>query len=352
MVGRVLLTGGNGFIGAHILDQLLANDFHVRSVVRSEAKADQVRASHPNAGEKLDFSIVPDITSAGAFNEAVISTPPFDIVIHTASPFLYKAANDNLDFLKPAVHGTTEILKATKSFAPEVKRVIVTSSFAAVLDPNLSEDAGVTYTSDDWNPLSWEEALVGDKPTGYLASKKFAEKAVTYLVWDFLKDEKPRFDVVTFNPPMVYGPLRHPVSKNADLNESNARIWDLFVNSSKDADLPPNGFHLYTDVRDLAYGHVQAALLPEASNRRFIFSRGQISSQEISDILRKNIPELAERTPIGKPGTSSLHERAYDADSTPARDVLGVEFRSAESTFVELAKQLLEIEKREKSGTV
>jgi nucleoside-diphosphate-sugar epimerase len=179
MVARVLLTGGNGFIGAHILEQLLAKGFYVRSVVRSQAKADQVRASHPNAGSKLDFSIVPDITSAGAFNEAVKSTPPLDTIIHTASPFLYKAASDNLDFIKPAVLGTTEILKATQSFAPEVKRVIVTSSFAACFNPNIPEDAEKVYTSEDWNPMSMEEALAGDIPTAYLASKKFAEKAGT-----------------------------------------------------------------------------------------------------------------------------------------------------------------------------
>ena len=79
---------------------------------------------------------------------------------------------------------------------------------------------------------------------------------------------------------------------------------------------------------------------------------GRISAQEISDILRKNFPELAERTPIGKPGTDSLPRGAYDADSTPAKEVLRVQFGSAESTFVDLAEQLLEIEKREKEGMI
>ena len=81
-------------------------------------------------------------------------------------------------------------------------------------------------------------------------------------------------------------------------------------------------------------------------------NKGQISAQEICDILRKNVPELAERTPVGKPGTSSLHKGAFDADSTPAKDVLKVQFRSAEATFVDLARQLLEIEKREKATAI
>jgi nucleoside-diphosphate-sugar epimerase len=92
--------------------------------------------------------------------------------------------------------------------------------------------------------------------------------------WDFLKTEKPHFDIVTLTPPMVYGPLRHSVRSVKDLNESNLRIYKLFINSSKLAKLPPNGMHVYTDVRDLAYTHVLAATLPEAANQRFIICTG------------------------------------------------------------------------------
>jgi len=34
----------------------------------------------------LDFAIVEDIAPEGAFDKAVISEPPFEAVIHTASP--------------------------------------------------------------------------------------------------------------------------------------------------------------------------------------------------------------------------------------------------------------------------
>ena len=36
---------------------------------------------------------------------------------------------------------------------------------------------------------------------------------------------------------MVYGPLRHTVKSVKELNQSNSRIYDLFVNSKKDAEL-------------------------------------------------------------------------------------------------------------------
>jgi nucleoside-diphosphate-sugar epimerase len=90
MSQRILLTGANGFIGAHILSLLLTNGYSVRAILRSQSKADQVLADFPTYASKLDFGIVPDITAPGAFDTAVRSDPPFNAAIHTASPFLCK----------------------------------------------------------------------------------------------------------------------------------------------------------------------------------------------------------------------------------------------------------------------
>ena len=263
---RILLTGANGFLGSHILNQLLPrSNVSVRAVVRSAAKIEAVKndfGKHAN----LEFAVVPDITAPYAFNEALSCTDvPFDTVIHTASPFLYKAISDNRDFLDPAVKGTTEILKSVKAVAPSVKRVIVTSSFAAIGDlAQQDKMRGKNYTEDDWNPVCRDEAVsTTNKGVGYQASKKFAEvsaisepqlglPALTELqeaAWKFLEKEKPGFDVVTFCPPMIYGPLAHTVKKMSDLNESTARIYNLFINSKKDAPLPPDALYLYTDPR-------------------------------------------------------------------------------------------------------
>jgi nucleoside-diphosphate-sugar epimerase len=120
---------------------------------------------------------VPDITTPGAFDEVIKAAPPFDVVLHQASPFLFKVADDNeSDFLVPAVKGTEEILKGIKAYAPSVRRVVLTSSCAAVLDWKAGDD-GKVYTEEDWNPTTWEEALNGDKGEAYRGSKKYAEKA-------------------------------------------------------------------------------------------------------------------------------------------------------------------------------
>ncbi len=110
---RLLLTGANGFLGSHILEQLLPREnVSVRAVVRSESKINAVKHDFGQY-ENLDFAIVPDITSENAFHDALTKTDvPFDSVIHSASPFLYTKVDDNREFLDPAVKGTTEILTA------------------------------------------------------------------------------------------------------------------------------------------------------------------------------------------------------------------------------------------------
>ena len=260
--------------------------------------------------------------------------------------FTDRVISSNLEFLEPAVKGTLEVLKSVKAHAPTVTRVVITSSCAAVVDfaANPTASPKKVYTEEDWNPVTWEGALAGPQNTGYQASKKYAEKAA----WDFLEKEKPNFDLVTLTPPMVYGPLRHSIDSVKQLNESNGRIYNLFINTTKDAPLPPNGMHVYTDVREIALAHIKAVTVPEASNKRFVICAGQISSQEISDMLRKNVPELEERTPIGVLGGNKLDPNSYDCSAALAEKVLGLKFRSKEETFVELAKQLLVLEKREK----
>lgn len=164
-----------------------------------------------------------------------------------------------------------------------------------------------------------------------------------------MANEKPNFDLVTLTPPMVYGPLLHTVKSVSDLNQSTSRIYDLFINSTASAPLPPNGMHVYTDVRDLAQAHLNAITTPAASGKRFIICAGQVSSQEIVDFLREKFEVLKERTPVGVNGGNKLDPNAYICSNEQAKKVLGVSFRSKEETFVDLAKQLLEIEAKEKA---
>lgn len=68
----------------------LLNRHSVITTVRSQGKADQIKAVFSKYDEsQLDFAIVEDIAQPSAFKDAVVSTPPFEAVIHTASPFTF-----------------------------------------------------------------------------------------------------------------------------------------------------------------------------------------------------------------------------------------------------------------------
>lgn len=181
---RVLLTGANGFIGSHIISHFLEKSVFVQAVVRSESKAKRVMEDFPSADRsKLGFSIVPDITAPGAFDKAVQEAQPLDAVIHTASPFLYDESLSVEDLIKPAINGTSEILKSTLKYAPGVKRVVVTSSFAAIGNFFDSQGNGRVYTSDDWNPITMEQATSGNNLRhAYWGSKTYAEKAGQFMI--------------------------------------------------------------------------------------------------------------------------------------------------------------------------
>jgi nucleoside-diphosphate-sugar epimerase len=99
------------------------------TTVRSSAKADGIKRAYPNHGiDKLDFAIVPDVANANAFDEAIVSDPPFEAVIHTASPFHFNVTDIQKDLLDPAINGTIGILHAIQKSAPSVKRVVSSSS--------------------------------------------------------------------------------------------------------------------------------------------------------------------------------------------------------------------------------
>merc|ERR1711939_485952 len=106
---KVLLTGGSGFIAAHVLDILLKHGHTVITTVRSQAKADKIKSAHPDAGDKLSFKIVEDIAVEGAFDEAV-KIDGLEAVIHTASPFHFNVTDTKKDLLDPAINGTKGVL--------------------------------------------------------------------------------------------------------------------------------------------------------------------------------------------------------------------------------------------------
>jgi len=333
---RVLLTGGSGFIAAHVLDILLKRGHSVVTTVRSQAKADKIKQAHSSyKSDKLDFAIVEDIAQENAFDKAVVSDPPFEAVIHTASPFHFNVTDVQKELLDPAVIGTTGILKSIKKSAPSVKRVVITSSFASIVNPFKGNWPEHTYSEEDWNPLNAEQA-VENPANGYRASKTFAERAA----WDFLEKEKPNFTLATICPPLVLGPIVHYLNSLDGLNTSNQRIRDIILGKAKD-EIPPTGTYIWVDVRDLAEAHVAGIEKEEAANKRFFITAGYFSNKEIAQIVEKNFPQYKEGLPTAStPGGDYPEEGVYKYNNKRGVEVLGLKYKSLEESIKDTVKSL------------
>lgn len=329
---KVLLTGGSGFIAAHILELLLQRGHEVVTTVRSEEKASKIRDAHP--GAKLFVVIVPDIAQPDAFDEVVKSTPDLEAVLHTASPFHYTWTDAKTELLDPAIIGTSSILKAIKKYAPGVKRVIITSSFAAIINPSELANPDKVFSEKDWNPSTYEDGLTGDKATSYRVSKTLAEKSG----WSFIEEEKPNFDLATINPPMVYGPVIHHLNSLSAINTSNARIVDIVQGKMK-TEMAPSGVPFWVDVRDVALAHVEAMERPEAGGKRFFTTAGIFTNRDIVAAVRNNFPELKNRLP-GEDVKGGERAGAAGYDNARATEVLGIKWTPLEKSIVDTVKSL------------
>ncbi|KAF5363173.1 hypothetical protein D9758_008392 [Tetrapyrgos nigripes] len=320
---KVLVSGANGYIAAWLVRTLLEEGYIVRGTVRTEEKAKFLKKLFEKYADKFEAVVVSDITSDGAFDEAVKG---MDAIEHTASPFHFNA-DDPQELIGPAVKGTTGILQSALKFGKDVKRIVVTSSCASVLE---IRPEPTKFSEEDWNELSAKEVQEQGRSAAaaskYRASKTLAERAA----WDFYNKHKSEisWDLVVINPPFVFGPSIQDVSSPSALGTSAADWYATVVEGTKDANAPGPGLAgtEWVDVRDVAKAHVRALQRKEAADQRIIVSAGPWKWQEWLDTANSLKPSPIPshpNLPKGKPGSSDKkYMTTYDASKSGR--VLGI----------------------------
>lgn len=346
---HVLVSGASGYIAAWTCQLLLERGFKVRGTVRSKEKGDYLSIQFEKFGDKWSYAIVEELTSPSGFDEAIKG---IDGVAHIASPFHYKMTDPYKDYIEPAVNGTLSILKSANGPNGEsVKRIVITSSLGAITRPRsgaseLDEVAHV-ITEADWN----EECpkLVKEKGSetpafdAYCASKTLAEKAA----WEFVEEEKPKFDLVTICPPYNFGPVIHQVTSANSLNTSVKAFYEYLVGTGDmEALKHPSGY--VVDVRDVATAHIQALVVEQAGGKRYGVSERRFSWQETLDVIHShNHHQYWPKAPIGTPGlgkTLAARQPLFDA-SKVCRE-LGLEYRPFETTILDMSSSLYALSKK------
>lgn len=329
----ILVTGASGFVASHIIHEFLSAGYNVRGTLRSSSALSKLTAAQGPLSSRLSFAIVPDMSAPGALDAALKGVSG---VIHTASPFILAPKSNEEDLLKPAISMTVNVLAAAAAH-PEVKRVVITSSFASILDLLAGLRPGYSYSEKDWNPVTYQEAA--DATSGafaYCASKKLAEEAA----WKWVEEHKPAFSLSTICPPWIFGPSINPITSLDHLNESTETIWKLINGSAKA--VPEIDFAGFADVRDVALAHLRAYENEAAAGQRFLVG-GHFDYPSAVDTIRKQFPELQERVPEGRPG---VLQEVYVPDGSKAAKELGVEYTPLEVTMRDTVQDLLNAEKR------
>lgn len=337
-MSKVLVTGGSGFIGSHIVLQLLDAGHEVRTTVRDLKREPGVRAMlkqgglDAQAGKRLSF-VVADLEKDAGWSEAVAGR---DYVLHVASPLPPNSPKDENELIVPARDGTLRVLRAARNGA--VKRVVVTSSFAAIGYGHPPQDA--PFTESDWTNLQ------GTDVAPYPKSKTVAERAA----WDFMAREGGSLELSVVNPVAVFGPVLGP--------DYSASI--LLVQKLMEGTIPgcPRLWFGVVDVRDVADLHLRAMTHPAASGERFLAISGDaVRIVEMGAILKQRMGDGARRVPSRELPNwlvrlAALRDPAIklilpelgkkkNATGEKARRLLGWSPRSREDAIVATAESLV-----------
>jgi dihydroflavonol-4-reductase len=333
-MSKVLVTGGSGFVGAHVILQLVSAGHQVRTTVRNLNRESAVRAMLKEGGQEPGASLsffAADLESDVGWREA---TDGCDYVMHVASPIPVNAPKHEDELIVPAREGTLRVLRAARD--ANVKRVVLTSTCGAIY-------YGYPPQKEPFDETSW--TILNDDLTAYVKSKAIAERAA----WDFIACDGRGLELSVVNPAGIFGPILAP-----DYSSSIELIKRL-MNGMPGA---PRVYFGVVDVRDVADLHLRAMTHPSAKGERFIAVSGDsISMVEIARMIRARLGVAAKRVPRFQlpdwlvrlaakrdPAVQQvlpLLGKIRNATSEKARRVLGWSPRSNEDALIATAESLI-----------
>lgn len=258
-----------------------------------------------------------------------------EYVVHTASPFPLEVPKNEDELVRPAVEGTMAVVRACHK--NRVKRLVLTSSVAAIMY-KAGRDFQLINTENEWTDTTTCGA--------YEKSKTLAERAA----WDFMNalPEGEKFELVVINPSFIMGPS---LLDNGDF--SSATFIKRLLKGSYPG-MPKIKFGI-VDVREVALAHLRGLQVPEARNQRFILNSQVVWFKEMASYLKERYPRNGIKTkefgycPVR---TLSLVDssvklilpmwnKEFELVNTRSREVLGIEYRTAEEAIVAMAESLV-----------
>ncbi|MBI3138148.1 MAG: SDR family NAD(P)-dependent oxidoreductase [Sphingobacteriales bacterium] len=261
MSTKILVTGGTGFLGSYIIQELVKKNYTVRAIRR---------------GNKTPFWIPDDITCKVEWTEGDIldvvalqdAMEGVDTVIHAAAVVSF-TRKERKRLYQVNVEGTANVVNM--ALETNVRRLVHISSVAA-----LGRTAGGGEVDEE---KKWEESKIN---THYAKSKFKGE----LHVWRGISEG---LDAVILNPATILG--------YGDWNQGSCAIFKQIHDGFKWYTSGINGF---VDVEDVARATV---LLMESgiSEERFVVNGGNWSFKKLQDTMAAGFGKKApyrEATPF------------------------------------------------------
>jgi dTDP-glucose 4,6-dehydratase len=297
-VGReILVTGAGGFIGSHLVEELVKRGNEVRAFVRYTSSSSAGNLAYlPDASRREIKIISGDIRDPDAVRSAADGC---DIIFHLAAsiaiPYSYVHPRE---VLETNLMGTLNVLTAARDL--KVGRVIHTST---------SEVYGTAQSV----PIDERHPLQGQSP--YSASKIAADKLAESFYRSF------GIPVAVVRPFNTYGPRQ---SDRAVIPAIIAQ--GLMKNEIKLGALEPS--RDFTYVADTVRGFIRIAEVDEALGEEINLGTGRAISigelvRMICALLGKESFQVIEESARLRPKTSEVWR--LEADNSKAKRLLGWE---------------------------
>ena len=268
----VFLTGASGFVGTHVLRELLAAGYFVRALVRdARQRQGEVSGCHPEPvegrpsnAEAIQY-IPGDLQHPGDFARAMDGCR---YVVHCAALYSF-APSDRALAHKVNVFGTAGVLEAARLAG--VERVILTSSSATL------------GASDDGRPRNENDWATEGRASSYHHSKLEQERAAF----------SGRVPVVALLPTAPVGPGDWKPTPTGQM----IRDFDL----GKMVVRPPRGGLNLVAVEDVARAHVTALQRARTGERYILGGENLLLDrvwQLLAEITGKPMPKRRIPDPI------------------------------------------------------
>lgn len=262
----ICVTGASGYIGAHVVRELLERGYRVRGTVRdpNDARKTAPLTALPGA-DRLEL-VGADVRRSGDWDGVLRDS---DGLVHCATAVLFTASDPQREIVDVAVEGTRNVLGAAAR-SPKTRVVVQMSSIASML--SYDKPPEYVFTEKDW----CEDATPANNPYGL--GKTLSEK----LARELARSESG-FRLASINPGYVLGPL---FSKGHS-RTSPSIVRDIVRRSFPGC--PPLNFNL-VDVRDVATASVTALERPDLDGR-YPLVEGRYWWRDMSVFLKERYPE-------------------------------------------------------------